>query len=328
MRTVIRSLRNLFLALSTLLCLVSATVYILRPDALAGLTFWPPWLWAFPGVWLAVISSSRRKPRAVMAVLLLWIIYLAAFAEEPRSIASRRCWPAAGWEVARKNGYALRVVSLNCGVGNRDAAAEVAAYRPDIVLLQEVPTERVVRSLARQMYGARAGVAMGLDTAIIANGAISPSSSRDLHYFTEARLRLANGTQVAVYSVHLRPPVFRTDPWRVGYWRDYSQKRAEQRVEMRRVAARVAGEPTGIPVIAGGDFNAPAGDAIFRLLRPRLVDSFAIGGIGWGNTAVNEAPVSRIDQVWISRNLRAAAVVARRTRHSDHRLVICDVYLP
>jgi hypothetical protein len=36
----------------------------------------------------------------------------------------------------------------------------------------------------------------------------------------------------------------------------------------------------------------------------------------------------RIDQVWVSDRFRAAAVLARKTQNSDHRLVICDLFFP
>ncbi len=83
--------------------------------------------------------------------------------------------------------------------------------------------------------------------------------------------------------------------------------------------------PETVPVILGGDFNAPAGDRIFRLFAPRLRDAFPEADIGWGNTVTNETPVSRFDQVWVSPRIRVAAVISKRTRHSDHRIVICDL---
>ena len=80
-------------------------------------------------------------------------------------------------------------------------------------------------------------------------------------------------------------------------------------------------------MIVGGDFNAPQGDAVFRLLRPKLHDAFAEGGRGWGNTILNDVPVLRIDQFWVSETFRSDSVVARGTRNSDHRMVICDLRL-
>jgi len=83
--------------------------------------------------------------------------------------------------------------------------------------------------------------------------------------------------------------------------------------------------PDGTPVIVGGDFNAPAGDRLFRVLRPRLRDSSPERPLGLSNTIVNEFPFARIDQVWIGPSFRAHAVLARKTEHSDHRLVVCDL---
>jgi endonuclease/exonuclease/phosphatase (EEP) superfamily protein YafD len=82
-----------------------------------------------------------------------------------------------------------------------------------------------------------------------------------------------------------------------------------------------------VPLIVGGDFNAPAGDAVFRLLRPRLRDAFAEAGCGWGNTIINDFPFARIDQIWIGRHWQAIAVQAQPSAHSDHRIVIADLLL-
>ena len=82
-----------------------------------------------------------------------------------------------------------------------------------------------------------------------------------------------------------------------------------------------------VPVVFGGDFNAPAGDALFSLARPRFHDTFAEGGRGWGNTVLNELPAERFDQIWSSACFRATSVIARKTVHSDHRMVVADLVL-
>ena len=73
---------------------------------------------------------------------------------------------------------------------------------------------------------------------------------------------------------------------------------------------------------AGG---AARTDRSLRPITAFLQDGFGEAGIGWGNTITNNLPVHRIDQIWISQGLRALAVSARRTRHSDHRMVVCDI---
>lgn len=123
-------------------------------------------------------------------------------------------------------------------------------------------------------------------------------------------------------SLRLVPPVVQFDLWSPGCWQAYAENRRVRREQLREVAEYLATIPSAVPIILGGDFNAPGGDAIFRLLRPRLHDAFAEGGTGWGNTALNDLPVSRIDQLWVSQLFRAHALHAQRTQNSDHRMVV------
>ncbi len=94
---------------------------------------------------------------------------------------------------------------------------------------------------------------------------------------------------------------------------------------MREVVEVMHAVPAGRPMILAGDFNATAGDAVFRLLAPRLRDAFAEAGRGWGNTWPKVLPLVRIDQVWISREWQVVNVTAQRAGPSDHRMVVCDL---
>ena len=307
--------RSVLLAVSASLCLGLAVCYVLQPDGCVALTIWPPWLWLLPGLLLTWTAWSRDGKRRVAAVSILWLAFLLAFAEEPRSLTR---FPA-----AERGGGGLRVVSLNCAGGSVEAAAEVAAVAPDLVLLQEAPTASQVRKLGAQLFGAEAGTVCGLDTAILARGTLLPSPlPRGTSHFIAAHVRLAGMGEVEVVSLRLIPPVVRFDLWSPGCWEDYAHNRQVRREQLREVAEYLATIPPSAPVLLGGDFNAPAGDAIFRLLRPRLHDTFAEGGAGWGNTALNDLPVSRIDQLWVSRQFRTLSLRARHTKNSDHRMVV------
>ena len=99
----------------------------------------------------------------------------------------------------------------------------------------------------------------------------------------------------------------------------------KRREQLRIIARQLDTVPASVPVVVGGDFNAPQGDAVFRVLQPRLHDVFREGGRGWGDTITNKIAALRIDQVWASGVLRAVDVGASMTRHSDHRMVICDL---
>jgi hypothetical protein len=136
---------------------------------------------------------------------------------------------------------------------------------------------------------------------------------------------LSGVEEVEVFSLRLSPPASPAELWSPEDWRQQAAARRARREQVREVMRQIDRLPRTLPVIVGGDFNAPAGDAIFRLLQPCLHDAFAEGGRGWGHTVLNDTPVLRIDQVWGSDHFRAAAVVARRTRHSDHRMVVGDL---
>jgi endonuclease/exonuclease/phosphatase (EEP) superfamily protein YafD len=77
--------------------------------------------------------------------------------------------------------------------------------------------------------------------------------------------------------------------------------------------------------IVAGDFNAPQGDKIFSLLGPRMSDTFAAAGRGLGNTLLNDRPVLRIDQIWVSDEFAVLQAFAHKSSASDHRLVVADV---
>src|ERR1051326_4663826 len=95
------------LSLSALLCVALALCYGTRSDRCAAITILPTWAWAAPGLVLAALAWSRRTRRAVVAVGLLWVVYLLAFSEEAGSLVRFRAWPSPEWQAARARGRAL-----------------------------------------------------------------------------------------------------------------------------------------------------------------------------------------------------------------------------
>jgi vancomycin resistance protein VanJ len=313
------------LSLSALLCVVVSIAYTVQLDSLAALTILPRWLWLVPGLLLAVLGWISSRKRLVGVVVLLWCLYTAVFVEECASLTRWRRWPSPEWQTAHANGGALRVVSLNCDVGRREAAAEVIAFQPDLVLLQESPGERDVEDLARQTFHANAYHSM--EMSVIARGVITATPLPppwNIH-FAQAHIRFASGLEIEIINVRFLYYDIRNDLWSPACWRAQQAARCLQRRQMEWLVRRIESIPRNVPVIVAGDFNAGGRDALFRRLRPRLHDSFRDGGIGWGDTIINEFPFLRIDQIWVSDHFRSASVVVRRTEHSDHRMVICDL---
>jgi vancomycin resistance protein VanJ len=333
------------LSLSAALCVAASLCCGLRPDACAAVTIFPVWVWIVPGLLLAALGVSRKRKRPALAVSLLWLLFLVLFAEEPASLARGALRARLGARSAelgeagplnsepRAPGSAperrdmLRVVSLNCAGGSLAAAREVGEYQPDIVLLQESPSRQEVEHLARELFPGEGGALWGVDASILARGRVVPAAQpADLRICcVRAHVRLTSGLETEVVSLRLIPALVRTDLWSPGCWREQTANRQARREQLRAIVWQIDPLPAAAPLILGGDFNAPAGDAIFRLLRPRLHDTFRESGMGWGDTILNEMPLVRIDQVWASERFRALAVRARQTRNSDHRMVICDL---
>jgi endonuclease/exonuclease/phosphatase (EEP) superfamily protein YafD len=289
-----------------------------------AVTVLPIWVWLLPGL-LTVWLARGAAPRWLLsAVLVQWMAFGLWFADEPLSLVRR-----GGAIEVGKDGRArptVRVVTLNCAASSR-AAGEVAALQPDIVLLQESPSSLDVEALARTLFGDSGSSVAGPDTSIVARGEVQDLTPRGGTFpcFVQARVRLPEGTSLEVISLRLRPALVRVDLWSPGCWRAQSENRRARRVELATVAGAFAALQPSAALIVGGDFNAPAGDGVYDLLKPRLADSFATAGRGWGNTIVNGAPFHRIDQVWIGGPLRANGTRAIATRHSDHRMVVCDL---
>lgn len=313
---------------STALCIASFACFGLRPDAFAAVTVWPAWLYAVPAVILLIIARRAKCPRNVLLVTCgLWIVFLLAFCEEPRSLVYV---PIRNYFTSSAGAQRLRVISLNCDAGSMAAAEEVIPYHPDIVLLQESPSRAEVESLARRLFGVRGGCAWGVDGSVLFRGRAKavPLSSRLALNATQARVEMRGARQISVFSIRLTPPIARFDVLSPSYWEAQAELRRIHRKELRMVARQMGQLAQGDLAVVGGDFNAPAGDGATRELEPRLRDAFREGGVGWGNTVLNGSPLQRFDQIWVSTGLHVLSVRAYRTENSDHRLVVCDLAVP
>jgi endonuclease/exonuclease/phosphatase (EEP) superfamily protein YafD len=319
------------LVASLVFCVAAAAIYTVRPDAFAAVTVCPPWVWCVPGLAAVILVWMRRRGGwFVRLALLAWAVYLLATADTPsalvRSASQRVLAQANAVDPAQT---AVRVVSLNCGSFGRRSARDIIGVNPQIVLLQESPGKSEVEELARQLFGDQGGYLWSSDASIIADGVVSPSrfnDERDMHAVC-AHVQLLTGARVEVVSLRLEPAIVRIDFWSADCWRSQTQNRRVRRRQLRQIVGRLADLPRSTPLVLGGDFNAPAGDAIFEVLTPRLRDAYREAGVGWGNTIINEAPFARIDQIWIDDHWRAQEVWAQRTMASDHRMVVADLTL-
>jgi len=301
---------------SAILWLFLTAAYLVRTDGLYAVTIWPAIVWTAVGLLLLLPGCRRNRSRQFWGLFVAWIVFFLGFAEEPLSLV-HSLLPNSAKPV-------LTVVTLNCAGGDPRAAAEVAAYHPDIVFLQESPSAKEVEALAKGLYGKRAQWLHGVDASIIAScNRLEPIPlPKGTGNFVAARLKYDEGELVAV-SLRLQPPIFRLDYWSPDCWDAYAENRRKRREEFREIANFLKEEVPGGPVILAGDFNTPPDWRVTAPIAGRLTDAYAESGSLWGYTAVNEFPLARIDQIWVSRNFKPIETTAFKTENSDHRLVRC-----
>ena len=318
--SLIRIIRDGLLACSAVLLIFLWLCYWGRFDFCTAVTVYPPWCWAVGGLVITGIGFSRRLRAVSIALVAGWLLFVLSCSDSPASLLR-------AWMPRPQSPDSFRLITLNCaGIG--EAAQEVVSLKPDIVLLQESPRPEELSALAEQLYGPGMHIHRGPDASIVALGEISIVNVTKEHRenFVHARVVL-KGTSIDVISLRLLPSVFRMDLWSPRCWEAFRENRERRRQQLQKIAKYIETIPPDRPLIAGGDFNCPPGDAVLRLLRPRLSDSFTAAGRGWGGTIINDWPAIRIDAIWVSRQLRSVAVVARKTLFSDHRMVVGDFAL-
>jgi vancomycin resistance protein VanJ len=301
------------------LLLALSPLYVWRPDAAAAVTLLPAAFWWVLGLAAGLFALPDRRASAVLVGG--WALFGIAFVEELRSPLRP------GFRIrteARAPGAELRVASLNCAGGLWEAAQEVGAYRPDVVLFQETVGRDQLRRLAAELYGEDGAYLAGPDGSIVMRGRLREVPvPRGTHNFVMADAQVG-GRSMQLVSLRLLPPVGRVDLWNPNCWRDQKQNRVARREELEEILRFVRAHRRTVPLIIGGDFNAVAGDASLRPIG-FLIDSFDAAGRGLGNTAVNDYPFARIDRIFVSSDVRVLASTVRKTRHSDHRMLIVDL---
>jgi hypothetical protein len=308
----------------SLALLVGAVIcFIARWDAVAAVTQPPFWLWGTVG--LVLTGAAWRLGGGFRAKLLLatWAVATLAFSDDLYCLALSPLRALAATSTP-EHVRPIRVVSLNCA-SQAKAAEETRVWEPDIVLLQESPSSNDVARLCREWFGTNGAFLYGLDCSIISRGALKPVANPRSLRFVWGRVQLPGRSPLDVVSLRLLPPDIRLDLWSPGCWEQHTHSRKIRRSQLQEVVQALRPELGRGPMIVGGDFNAPAGDAIFELLRLSLKDCFREAGRGWGNTAINTIPVSRPDQVWINRASVPVRAWAKTTDKSDHRMVIADI---
>lgn len=275
------------------LILTAYTVYPFTFSAALGLIFC---LWCY-----------RKSARGRWLWPLLWFTAWCWLADEAQMASPLNSSKFTG----------LKIVSLNCAGGSVEAAAEALQEDPDIILLQESPSKP---ELERLFQGKYHGV-WGLDASI----------------WTKEKLRalpIPKGTSnyvlgetdsgTIICSLRLAPPVLRFDYWNPECWQEYAEARIRRKQELDQIVGALPKPRRGKLIIIGGDFNTPSDPYVQMDLEKIVDDSYRMGGMGWGKTAVNPWPFVRIDQIWLNR--AEVTNYVKETRNSDHCMVVTFIW--
>lgn len=303
---------------------VLTLIYWRQPDALAGLTAIPAWCWALPALVLLLETRQVVRSAAWAVCCSATILYLSLCVEQTFSLP-RGVW--LGTNVAAPASGVWRVVSLNCLVGTAAVIDDLLPLQPDVVLLQESPSQAAIDEMARRLFGESGTAVSTGDCSILARGPLTLVEAPRTARFVQALWRPPDGPEVMLFSLRLTPPPTRLDYWRASCWQVHRQRREDHRQQLQVLRSALDAVPDGTPIIAGGDFNSPARDAAHEQLRPRMADAFATAGRGWGGTFSRDFAFHRIDLVWLSPELTSLSVTAQVAEHSDHRAVVCDLHL-
>ena len=288
---------------------VSSGLFLFRTDETYFLFVWPASIYFCSGIGLSLFAKGR------WILLLLWLLFAASFVDEAKS------FPRMALHADRGR---LRVVTLNCAGGTGAAAEEILPLKPDVVLLQESPSEAEVKAFAQRIFGDKGSAIVGADASIVVPGKLTvhglPTGTSD---FVCGEWESGFG-KLEVVSLRLTPPVMRIDLFKSEARQEFSKNRRTRRDEVNELAAKLS--KMGVqPDILGGDFNTPPDPNVQFAVVDGLMDSFAEAGRGYGATCVNPYPcVVRIDQIWHSSKLKCVNSWVVKTEHSDHRMLVAD----
>jgi hypothetical protein len=315
------------------LFLLVAALYLWQPDGAFALTIYSPWAPGTLGFFVTILVCLIKRSKPLFFLALAWLVWGLAASDEVHALV-RRTPDDGEMNSFRYDGKRLRIISLNCAGGSIGAAREVQAWGPDIVLLQESPSKRELEPLAKELFGPKAGIAVGPDASILSRYPLEDwfAKKRPPANFTGAFFRISENERWILVSLRLQPPVLRFDLWNPECWKAFAEDRIRRRKELHKLLEAVNTYDDLEPMIVGGDFNAPPDRSITSLMKQRggfpdypLVDTARIAGSGWTMTSISAFPLVRIDQIWTDRGFEPIRTIAVPTKHSDHRMVVADV---
>jgi endonuclease/exonuclease/phosphatase family metal-dependent hydrolase len=314
--------------LSLTLHLFTVFCFSRQPDRFAAFTVLPIWIWGGFGLLLSTFAFYFLRASLSLIVTGVWAVTLLVGADEARVLSNLdNSAPRPGPAAYHDGMPVIRVMTVNCAdFALGDPSQDIAAWEPDIVLLQDTRPHFVQR-IAKALYGGKGDYRSHMSNGIITRWEIQREVRNPAQRDQQVTIKTPDGTTLEVVNVHLRTAATDLRLWKRSTWTDHRVNRALRSKELSQtlqILETVEKSFPNIPTIFGGDFNSSAADIVHRQMDRDFEDAFAAAGTGWGNTYQRRLPILRIDHIYATRHFLPVRCRTVTTRHSDHRMVVAD----
>ncbi len=301
--------------------------FVWQPDHFAAITVLPIWLWGAFGILLSAVAVYLLRVPLPVIITGVWCVTILAGADEAHALMHiGKPAPQRGPAADYQGSSVMRVVSLNCNMLlTGDPTHDIAAWQPDILLLQDAPAP-LVKEIADVLYGGKGDFRAWQTNGIVTRWKIQREVHSPTQRDQQVTIMRPDGRSVEVVNVHLLSAATDLRFWMRTTWREHRINRALRHDELSLVRG-VLGQSTDLPntpTLFGGDFNAPATDIVFRGLNGDFVDAFSAVGTGWGDTYQRHFPILRIDHIFATKHFTPVRFATITTPYSDHRMVVAD----
>lgn len=313
--------------------LITVALYARQPDKFAAFTLIPIWVWGAVG--LALSSSAFLFLRAPLSLFTTaaWAITILLLADEARPLGRLgKAGIKAGTPERYEGRDVLRVATINLAGAPEDFSEAIAMYEPDIVFVQEMAHPYRLRELNDNLFDSRGDYRYDLKSrcGVVVRGTIRQHIQNPVYRSQQVRMSLPNGRLLELVNLHLQPASTDLRLWRRDCWRKHHHNRKLRRGELAfalQILEKTNRNPTLPAVLVAGDFNAPANDRVYRMLKKDFVDTYSESGVGWGNTYHRRFPILRLDHIFCSKAFIPVRSCAVSIGESDHRMVVSDLVL-
>ncbi len=305
-----------------------AVCHLNRWDSMAAVTLVPIWAWAGIGMVVSILFWVVSRGIFPIIVFCVCLVTGVAFSEETLTIFREFKLTLSGESSAPAKQKHYRIVNVNCAA-SESAFGEAVDTKPDLLIVQEAPGEEVLEAAAKTLFGDESSVTIHLNNAILARGellgVLTDPESATMHI----RLKPPDGIILDITNLDLTGSAPRLDMWHPSVWIELKEARTRNRRLVRSALGENEITRSDIGRIICGGFGTPPGDDVFRPLEANgLIDTFAAVGTGWGNTRPSDYPVLRLDQIWVSANLKPLKSETRLNPSAPSRIVVSEVRLP